>query len=356
MKSVLKLWVGLMVMFSVAMGATAAEKKAASKKSSGRAPLSSRTADPYLGAIVMDAATGQVLFEDKADAQGYPASVIKLMDMMVLLERTGNGQLRSNDMVKVTAEASQTGGSQVYLKEKEEFTVEDLLYALMIQSANDAAVALAIHVSGSKEGFVELMNQKAGALGMTNSRFHSPHGLPPASGQEPDVSTARDLAILARELVNKTDVLKYTSTKERGFRNGTFIMRNHNRLLASFQGCDGLKTGYIAAGGFSLVATAERNGRRVIAVVLGSSGSRGFDRDAKAAELMAKGFAMLPPLPPPAPVLPVAAVDTNVVVPVEEEPSKGGGWLIPAVAGLLGGLVVAGCVVWVMNRSGRRGL
>jgi D-alanyl-D-alanine carboxypeptidase (penicillin-binding protein 5/6) len=355
MVRVWKQWVGLGVVAMV-IGVAVCAGAAVKKPGSGRAAVGVRSADPYLGAIVIDAATGQVLFEDKADAQGYPASVIKLMDMMVILERMGNGQVKSNDLVTVTADASKTGGSQVYLAEKEVFSVEDLLYALMIQSANDAAVALAIHVGGGKDGFVELMNQKAVAFGMMNTKFHSVHGLPPATGQEPDVSTARDLAILARELVNKTDILKYTATKERGFRNGAFIMRNHNRLLASFQGCDGFKTGYILAGGFSLVATAERGGRRVIAVVLGSNGSRGLARDAKAAELMSKGFAMLPALPPPAPVMPVAAMETNVVAPEVDEKPQGGGWLMPAVAGVVGGLVVAGIVAWVMKRSGRRTL
>ncbi len=356
MVRVWKQWVGfgiVAMVLSVAVCADAAVKK----PGSGRAAVAVRSADPYLGAIVMDAATGQVLFEDKADAQGYPASVIKLMDMMIILERVGNGQINPSNMVTVTAEASKTGGSQVYLAEKEVFSVEDLLYALMIQSANDAAVALAHHVSGGKDAFVELMNQKAVVLGMTNTKFHSVHGLPPANGQEPDVSTARDLAILARELINKTDILRYTSVKERGFRNGAFIMRNHNRLLTSFQGCDGLKTGYILAGGFSLVATAERNGRRVVAVVLGGNGARGLVRDAKAAELMMKGFAMLPALPPPAPVMPVATMETNVVAPeVEAEPSRGRGWIVPAVWGVLGGLVVAGIVAWVMTRSSRRTL
>lgn len=357
-------WLGMGVVVAVlgmAVCAGAADKKAPVKKASGRAALASRSVDPYLGAIVVDAETGKVLFEDKADAQGYPASVIKLMGMMVVLEQVGNGQLSISNKVTVTAEASKTGGSQAYLKEKEVFSLEDLLYALMIQSANDAAVAIAIHVAGGKDAFVELMNQKAAALGMTNSKFHSVHGLPPASGQEPDVSTARDLATLARALIGKTDILKYTATKERTFRDGTFDMRNHNRLLTSFQGCDGLKTGYIAAGGFSLVATAERNGRRVIAVVLGSSGARGYVRDAKAAELMTKGFAALPPAPPPAPVMPALPVVTNTAVapPAGEtgvEPSKGGGWLIPAVVGLVAGLVVAGVAALGMQRSRRRQL
>jgi serine-type D-Ala-D-Ala carboxypeptidase (penicillin-binding protein 5/6) len=122
--------------------------------------LPTRSADPYLGAIVVDAATGDVLFEDKADAQGYPASCIKLMDLLVILEKIEQGSLKLDENVTVTAESSTMGGSQVYLKEGEIFAIDDLLYALMVQSANDAAVALAIHIAGTKDGFTELMNEK----------------------------------------------------------------------------------------------------------------------------------------------------------------------------------------------------
>ena len=124
------------------------------------------------------------------------------------------------------------------MKEKEVFKVDDLLYALMVQSANDAAVALAIHIAGTKDGFTELMNEKAQALGMTNTHFHSVHGLPPGAGQEPDISTPRDLSILCRELLKHKDTLRYTSTKERPFRPDAkepFIMRNHNPLLTSLR-------------------------------------------------------------------------------------------------------------------------
>ena len=253
--------------------------------------LPTRSADPYLGAIVVDAATGDVLFDDKADEQGYPASVIKLMDLLVILEKIEQGSLKLDENVTVTAESSTMGGSQVYLKEGEIFTVDELLYALMVQSANDAAVALAIHVAGTKDGFTELMNEKVQALGMSNTMFHSVHGLPPGAGQEPDVSTPRDLAILCRALLKHKDALRYTSTKERPFRPDAkepFIMRNHNPLLTSFEGCDGFKTGYFTKAGFSIAATAQRKGQRVIAIVLGSIGKD--KRNPKPAELLAKGF------------------------------------------------------------------
>jgi D-alanyl-D-alanine carboxypeptidase (penicillin-binding protein 5/6) len=255
--------------------------------------------DPYLSAIVIDASTGGVVIEDNADARGFPASITKLMTFFVVMERVESGQVSLDAPVTVSAEAARTGGSQVYLKQGEVFTVDELLYALMIQSANDAAVALAYHAAGSREAFVELMNAKARALGMTNTTFHSPHGLPPGKGQLPDTTTARDLALLSRELIKHGKILRYTSVKERPFRDQAdepFIMRNHNALLSAFPGCDGLKTGFFSAGGFSLAATAERNGRRLIAVVLGSE--QRVTRDVKARELLERGFAAVPPASP----------------------------------------------------------
>jgi len=196
----------------------------------------------------------------------------------------------------VSAKASHTGGSRVWLAEKESFTVDEMLYALMIQSANDAAVALAEKVAGSTDAFVELMNRRAKELGMKSTIFHSVHGLPPAAGQEHDITTARDLSILCHEVLKYADTLRYTSTLERPFRPNvagkTVIMRSHNHLLGHVEGCDGLKTGYITASGYSIAVTAARHGQRVIVVVLDSISLK--VRDAKAAELVAEGFAALP--------------------------------------------------------------
>jgi D-alanyl-D-alanine carboxypeptidase (penicillin-binding protein 5/6) len=252
--------------------------------------------NPYLGAIAIDAASGQVLFEDQADAKGYPASVLKLMNLLIILERIEQGQFSFQDQVVVSAKASKTGGSQVWLAEKEVFTIDELLYALIVQSANDAAVALAEKIAGTAEAFVELMNKRAQELGLTNTVFHSVHGLPPASGQQPDVTTARDFARLCRELVKRRDTFRYTATRERPFRSNDpkkmVLMRTHNHLMAQVEGCDGFKTGYFAAAGFSIAATAARNGQRVIVVILGSTDRK--VRDAKASELLAKGFLALP--------------------------------------------------------------
>ena len=259
--------------------------------------------NPYLGAIVVDNATGKVLFEDKADAEGYPASVLKLMDLLIVLEKVEQKQLALQDPVIVSAKASHIGGSRVWLAEKETFTVDEMLYALMVQSANDVAVALAEKLAGSTDAFVELMNKRAQELGMTRTVFHSVHGLPPGAGQEHDVTTARDFALLSRELLKHKDTLRYTSTRERPFRpddkKHVVVMRNHNHLLGQVEGGDGLKTGYFTEAGYSIALTVGRNGQRVIVIVLGSVDRK--VRDAKAAELLAKGFLALPAQSSPSP-------------------------------------------------------
>jgi D-alanyl-D-alanine carboxypeptidase (penicillin-binding protein 5/6) len=304
-----------------------------------RTKLDTIAGEPYMSALVIDADTGKILFDDNSEAVVYPASVLKLMSLLIILEHIERGTLRLDDMVQVTKEAAQMGGSQVYLDPKEQFSVEDLLYALTVQSANDAAVALATRVAGSKAGFVSLMNARAEELGMKNSHFYSVHGLPPSDGQKPDETTARDLSLLARELANKPDVFKYTSTRERNFRDGKFIMRTHNHLLAKVDGCDGFKTGYFKAAGFSIVATAKKRGVRIIAIVMGSKDRK--VRDIKATELLAKGFALVPPKPVnekistgsktiPEKKVQSTSSESQEVQPLEEkaEPavSSGGGW------------------------------
>lgn len=273
---------------------------------------------PYIGAIIVDADTGTTLFEDKADMPGYPASTLKLMTLLVVQEQIDAGKVRLDDTVKISVEAYKTGGSQVYLDPKESFPLEELLYAMMIQSANDAAVALAEHVAGSKESFVELMNARARQIGMKDTRFASVHGLPPSAGQHHDVSTARDMALLGRELCKHPAVFAYTSAVYRQFRAGTpqpFDMRTHNPFLKEgVAGCDGFKTGYTATAGWSIVVTSKRNGRRVIVVVLGSENRK--LRDAKARELLNKAFTLLPAATQqPAPAALQGASGTDTVPP-----------------------------------------
>jgi len=292
-------------------------KKAAAAPAQPQKPKGCVSKTPYIGALIMDADTGAVLFEDKADAPGYPASTLKLMTLLVIQEKIDAGQVKLSDMVKVSVESCKTGGSQVYLDPKESFTVEELLYAMMIQSANDAAVALAEHVGGSKEGFIELMNAKAQQLGMANTRYASVHGLPPSAGQKHDVSSARDMATLSRELCKHPAVFAYTSATYRQFRANTpkpFDMRTHNPFLKEgVDGCDGFKTGYTATAGWSIVVTAKRNGRRVIVTVLGSDERK--MRDAKARELLNKAFALLPAAAPAPAVAPPPAATAPVPLP-----------------------------------------
>jgi D-alanyl-D-alanine carboxypeptidase (penicillin-binding protein 5/6) len=337
-----------------------------------RAKVESISQDPYISALVVDADTGKVLFEDHAGTMVYPASVLKMMDMLVILEQIEQGKVKLDGMVQITPEASQMGGSQIYLDPKEQFTVQDLLYALAVQSANDAAVALAIHVAGSTEGFVALMNKRAAELGMKDSHFYSVHGLPPGKGQKTDQTTARDLAILSRELAKRTDIFEYTGTKEKPIRDGNFILRNHNHLLGRVAGCDGFKTGYFQAAGFSIVATAKKGGVRIIAVVMGSKDRK--VRDAKAEELLAKGFAMVPPKPEvaaaiskpeptPAPEkianAPVSEpqpekLPSAVQKPVEAATSSSGGWGM-FFLGVVVGLVLAGIMAFYLSsRPSRR--
>jgi D-alanyl-D-alanine carboxypeptidase (penicillin-binding protein 5/6) len=262
----------------------------------------------YAGAIVIDAATGQALVEDNADVANPPASMTKLMTFAVLHDKLASGAITLQTVVQITNEDSKMGGTQVYLDPRETFPVEELIYAMMIQSANDAAHALARAAGGSVEAFVELMNAKARALGMTHTTFRTPHGLPPPSRRiaDGDLTTPRDYALLCRYLVLNTDVLKYSSVRNRDFgagrKQGPQHMKNHNNLLGKVAGVDGLKTGYTEGAGYCLSATAERHGRRVITVIMGSFGPNGQKdlgktRDLHAADLIERGFATLPVVP-----------------------------------------------------------
>lgn len=286
----------LFIALSLSHPANAATKKttkspAASSKTAAKPYTVAR--NPYMSAIAIDVATGRTLFESQPDAIGHPASVLKLMDLLIILEKIKAGQLSLQDQVPVSAKAAQTGGTQVWLAHRESFTVEDMLFALMIRSANDAAVALAEKVAGSTDAFVALMNKRAGELGMRKTTFRSVHGLPPSAGQQHDETTARDLTLLCREVLKHPEALRYTSTLVRPFRPGPKMveMRSHNHLLTSLDGCDGLKTGYTYRAGYCIAVTAQRNGRRVITVVLGSPDWK--TRDAKAAEIVNKAFAAL---------------------------------------------------------------
>lgn len=282
---------------------------AASAKKANPRPTDNASA--YKGAIVMDAATGNVLFEDRADIISPPASMTKLMTFAVLHDRLASGALTLATPVRITNEDSKMGGTQVFLDPRETFPVEELVFAMMIQSANDASHALARAAAGSVEAFVEMMNAKAASLGMKHTTFRTPHGLPPATRKtaDGDLTTPRDFALLSRHLVQNTDVLKYTSIRTRPFGQGVraqpMAMTNHNHLIGKVAGVDGLKTGFTNGAGFCLSATSQRNGRRVIVVTMGSEQAKA--RDFKVTELLERGFSALPPGPPaPATRTPIA--------------------------------------------------
>ena len=251
----------------------------------------------------MDARTGKILYEDHATNHAYPASVTKLMTLLLVLEEIDSGKISLNEKVTITREGMRVGGSQAYLDVRESglYSVDDLLKALMIHSANDAAAVLAIRVAGTQDAFVEKMNQKARQLGMNSTTYHSVHGLPPSDGSQPDISTPYDIALLSLAVLRHPQTLGYTSNKLDYFPpspqrpEGPFMMATRNVLIKGgsdgYDGCDGLKTGYHARGGWSLSATAEKNGKRVIAIALGCPDKK--SRNATVCSLLDKGFAQM---------------------------------------------------------------
>ncbi len=245
--------------------------------------------EPCKAFIVMEAATGKILEEQNMHEKRPPASMTKLMVAYIVLEKVAKGEIKLTDTVRVSPEASKIGGSQVYLKENEEFSLEDMMRAVMIASANDAAYAVSELLSGTNTAFVNLMNEKAKALGMNDTEFASVHGLPPGKGQKEDLTSCYDMAVLAKAILRYPKILEWTSTKTGEFRDGAFIMNNHNRLLSRMPEIDGLKTGYYSSAGFNVVATAKRGGLRLITVVMGSPSGR--VRDGLVAEKFKRFFA-----------------------------------------------------------------
>ena len=271
-----------------------------------------RRAAPYVGCIVMDADTGDVLLRDKSEALAYPASVTKLMTFLLILEDMREGLYAPTDTMVATVRATREEPSIVGIKPGESMTVNDLLISIMVKSANDAAVVLAENSSAIRAGrkgnitgadlpaFIARMNERAAALGMSHTRYASPNGLPPPKSNMKrgfDESTAADLAKLARLLVAMPETFKYTSLKMATVTDGAgnpLRMVNHNNILVKDKlkildtdgrsMVDGLKTGYIDAGGSSIILTGTRNGRRAIVIVLGSD--KAAMRDAEARRLM----------------------------------------------------------------------
>lgn len=253
-------------------------------------PTSGSTADPVPGAtatatLLMDAATGTVLWEKNAHEVLEPASVTKIMTMLLVCEAIDAGRLSTDQMVTTSAHAAGMGGSQVYLEEGEQMSVQDLLKAVAVASGNDAAVALGEAVAGSESAFVEQMNQRAAQLGMEDTHFVNCTGLP----TDGHVTSAYDIALMSRELLKHDLIRQFTGIWMDSLRNGAFGLSSTNKLVHSYDGCTGLKTGFTATAGYCISATAQRGDMELIAVVLGAESSK--DRFNTASTLLDWGFA-----------------------------------------------------------------
>jgi len=233
----------------------------------------------------MEKHTGTILYEQAAHEKLEPASVTKIMTMLLVMEAIDSGRLSTDTPVSVSAHACSMGGSQIYLKEGEQMTVGELLKSVAVASANDAAVALAEHLAGSEETFVAQMNQRAAELGMSNTTFLNCTGLPATR----HVTTAYDIALMSRELLHHDNIKEYTTIWLDSVRNGTFQLANTNKLIRFYDGATGLKTGFTNPAMFCLSATAQRDGMELIAVVLHAETSD--KRFATARSLLDFGFA-----------------------------------------------------------------
>ena len=270
-------------------------------------------------ALLMEKTTGQVLFAQNEHEALEPASVTKVMTLLLTMEAIDSGTIAYDDVVTVSAYAAGMGGSQVFLAEGEQITVEELLKAVCVASGNDAAAALAEQVAGTAELFVEKMNRRAAELGMNDTHFVNCTGLT----AEGHVTSAYDIALMSRELIlHHPDIRRFTTIWMDTIRGGTFQLANTNKLIRFYDGATGLKTGYTASAGYCISATAERDGMELIAVIMKAPDKDTRSSDAKA--LLSYGFAAytLAPAAPeePLPPVPVAMGTQDAVQPVLETP------------------------------------
>ena len=253
-------------------------------------------------AVLMEKETGAFLLEENSHEKLEPASVTKIMTLLLVMEALDSGRVSRDDMVSVSAYAAGMGGSQVYLEEGERMPVSEMIKCVTVVSGNDCAVALAEHLAGSEGAFVTQMNQRAQELGMVDTTFLNCTGLP-AQGH---VTSAHDIALMSRELIlNHPGIREYTTIWMDSIRDGEFGLTNTNRLVRFYEGATGLKTGYTSSAHYCMSATAERDGMELIAVVMKSLTSSQRFEDAKA--LLDYGFANYAAVPvyPDAPLAPV---------------------------------------------------
>ncbi|WP_369810000.1 D-alanyl-D-alanine carboxypeptidase family protein [Gracilibacillus caseinilyticus] len=239
-------------------------------------------------AILIERDTGNILYDKNSDEKLPPASMTKIMTMLLIMEAIEKGELTLDEKVKVSEKASSMGGSQIFLEEGEEMTVDDLLKGIAVASGNDASVAMAERIAGSEEAFVEMMNKKVKYLGLTSTKFQNSTGLP----AEDHYSTAHDMAVMAKALLKYEAITNYTSIYEDYLRKGTekeFWLVNTNKLVRFYEGVDGLKTGFTNEAKYCLTATAEKDGMRTIAVVMGAKTPK--DRNNEISKLLDYAYA-----------------------------------------------------------------
>lgn len=238
-------------------------------------------------AVLMDASTGRVLMQHNENERLYPASVTKIMPLLLVCEAIDEGRIALTDVVTVTGTAASKGGSQIWLKEGEQMTVDELLKATAVYSANDACTALGEYIAGSDEAFVKMLNDRAAELGMTNTHFENCTGLDDTT--ENHLTTAMDVAIMSRELLKHEVIMNYTTIWMDSLRNGQTELVNTNKLVRFYEGTTGLKTGTTSKAGCCVSASALRDGTHLIAVVMGSDNSS--DRFETAKAMLNWGFA-----------------------------------------------------------------
>ena len=241
-------------------------------------------------ALLMEKDTGTVLFESNAHERLAPASVTKVMTMLLIMEAVDSGKIAMTDTVTASEAAAAKGGSQIYLKAGETMSVSDMLKAIAVSSANDCACAMAEHIAGSEEAFVAQMNSKAAELGMKDTYFVNCTGLDDGENASEHKTSAHDIALMSRELLKKhPDIKKFTTIWMDTVRDGAFGLSNTNKLVRFYQGATGLKTGFTSGAGYCLSATAQRDGMELIAVVMGADTSA--NRNAACKQLLDYGFA-----------------------------------------------------------------
>ena len=259
----------------------------------GLLPLQTRAAElevPGKSALLMDVATGTVLFENNAHEKLAPASVTKVMTMLLIMEAIDSGRIGWNDTVTASEAAAAKGGSQVYLKVGETMTVAEMVKSIAVSSANDCACAMAEHIAGSETAFVAMMNQRAQELGMNDTHFVNCTGLDDSEDAKEHRTSAYDIALMSRELMaNHPDIKQYTTIWMDTVRNGAFGLSNTNKLVRFYPGATGLKTGFTSGAGYCLSATAQRDGMELIAVVMGCDTSK--DRFNACKAMLDHGFA-----------------------------------------------------------------